>query len=181
MGRVGNETQPQPHQGLEFQELHQNTIDDPPPPPPQEEDLYEPPADYQPPPPTTTTTKSTPPKPTPQVVHNFPPLQDDDYDMPPPPPNKPQVVHNFPPLQVQDHGMPMPVPMPQQPAAFPPNQYFPQQQQQGINPMVIANSPFMHMPQQNQPWKSNLFDCMKNPQNGTYIFLSYSYIHLIVN
>lgn len=147
MGRIGADASHH-QQGIAFEEGDPP----PPPPPPLEEDFCEPPADYQPP-----TETSKPPQ-----VQSFPPPED-----------------------VKPH--PFPPPQQQAPQPFHPNQNYmnnlpqqnhhqniqPQQMQinnnnvninQGIQ-MAFAPSPLTA--HQNQPWKTHLFDCMKDPQNGT--------------
>ncbi|XP_057770550.1 protein PLANT CADMIUM RESISTANCE 7-like [Salvia miltiorrhiza] len=83
----------------------------------------------------------------------------------PPPPPRP-----FPPLQADDKPQHFPPPQP-----FPPNQYC--QPQQNLN---FPQQQFMQPPQriqmgfvaqENEPWKSHLFDCMKNPQNAIITLL----------
>ncbi|KAK6127712.1 hypothetical protein DH2020_038552 [Rehmannia glutinosa] len=165
MGRVDTNAN-QYHQGLQFQEFHHHnqtpeTIDDAPP-HDDTQDLYDPPSDYQKPPQSDVLNNV---KPRPQLVPNneaqpFPPVE----------------TVQFPPIQtsnVNDHHH---------------QYYFNQQQQQqqqqqtgmqqgfgqpvgGIPVGMSSPSPFI--PQQvipnqlpTQAWKTDLFDCMRDPQNA---------------
>lgn len=87
-----------------------------------------------------------------QEIHHSPiaPPDEDLYKPPPgyqPPP---------PPAATRPEAQPFPPVQDQTAEPFPPNQHIPIQQ--GI-PVIPA--------QDNKAWKSNLFDCMKDPQNGT--------------
>lgn len=196
MGRMpgknndNNETT-QYHQGLQFQEFdhhhHQNqtplaeTIDDDAPPNVDDDDLYAAPPEYQ---------KT---KPQPQA---FPP--------PPPPDDEQDYFQSFPPQHNDFHSVPQafpPVPD-ESTQQFPPpesmsapeinvnHQFFSAQPNFGVGGVPaavnIGMSPAPLIPQTipNPEWKTSLFDCMENPQNGTLSFvisvdLECSFCHII--
>ncbi|KAL1554787.1 protein PLANT CADMIUM RESISTANCE 7-like [Salvia divinorum] len=95
-----------------------------------------------------------------------PPADEDLYEPPPgyqprPAAIKPAAAQPFPPPQQQ-------IAQP-----FPPNQYSQPQQNQNIttqvgfiNPPLQQGIPMVIVAQENQAWNSNIFDCMKDPQNA---------------
>ncbi|KAG8387993.1 hypothetical protein BUALT_Bualt02G0078800 [Buddleja alternifolia] len=175
MGRVDTNAT-QYHQGLEFEDQFHHevleTIDDAPP-HDEGQDLYEPvlPLNYN--------EKIGSQVPTDDKPRAFPPPQDATHHQEEHHHDMPQA---FPPTPTHD----------QDEAYFPPQSSFPPQQDdnmqfspqqimpfpQGVQighpaPAVVMSSPFLQLPNQlipTQPWKTNLFDCMRDPQNDLQIF-----------
>ncbi|KAK4426864.1 protein PLANT CADMIUM RESISTANCE 6 [Sesamum alatum] len=171
MGRVDTNAS-QYHQGLQFQELHQTqapeTIDDAPHHDEEDQDLYAPPSEYQKPQQQVTNrenhdayVKPLPVKEKPrddELPHAFPPPQDEPHSFPPP--HQDETPRPFPPTQTSDQHNVGGV-------QFPPLQAF--GQPVGGVPMgrpTTTPSPFIHPQVPTQAWRTDLFDCMKNPQNA---------------
>ncbi|KAL0431101.1 UNVERIFIED_CONTAM: protein PLANT CADMIUM RESISTANCE 6 [Sesamum radiatum] len=178
MGRVDTNAS-QYHQGLQFQELHQahgpETIDDAPPHDEEGQDLYAPPGDYQKPQESVTNRPNhdgnVRPLPTKkprddELPQAFPPPQDEPQSFPPP--DHDETPQPFPPTQTSDQLFH------QQPnvggVQFQPQQPFGQAvggvPAMGRPAAMPSPSPFIHPQLPTQAWRTDLFDCMKNPQNA---------------
>ncbi|KAL1554788.1 protein PLANT CADMIUM RESISTANCE 7-like [Salvia divinorum] len=95
------------------------------------------------------TAGTAPPQPPDEDLYEPPP----GYQPPPAATKLPNDRYDKPAVAAQ----PFPLPQEQTAEPFPPNQYI--QTQQEIPIGIVAQ-------QENQAWKSNLFDCMKDPQNA---------------
>lgn len=135
-------------------------------------------------------------------VHSFPPNQDHDYDhdkpppQPFPPPHEEQTAQTFPPTDIPTSGDQYNFHQQQHPNV---GMQFPAQQTNfhhhqpaavGGIPVGFSPSPVL-IPQQNQLptqlWKTGLFECMRNPQNGNlvidtiYFSQNYAIIYIVID